>query len=78
MQDIYQQRNTWKFILAIVGTVILVITLFYSNYLARNLEENELKNAALLRRPLSFCSKTTTLMPMLACTILLSTTLPSL
>ena len=36
-----------KFILAIVGTVILVITLFYSNYLARNLEENELKNAAL-------------------------------
>ena len=57
MQDIYQQRNTWKFILAIVGTVILVITLFYSNYLARNLEENELKNAALLRRPLSFAAK---------------------
>lgn len=54
MQDIYQQRNTWKFILAIVGTVILVITLFYSNYLARNLEENELKNAALFKEAIVF------------------------
>ena len=54
MQDIYQQRNTWKFILAFVGTVILVITLFYSNYLARNLEENELKNAALFKEAIVF------------------------
>ncbi|MBK8701694.1 MAG: HAMP domain-containing histidine kinase [Saprospiraceae bacterium] len=54
MQDIYQQRNTWKFILAIVGAIILVITLFYSNYLAKNLEENELKNAALFKEAIVF------------------------
>lgn len=54
MQDIYQQRNTWKFILAIVGTIILVITLVYSNYLAKNLEENELKNAALFKEAIVF------------------------
>lgn len=54
MQDIYQQRNTWKFILAIVGAIILVITLVYSNYLARNLEENELKNAALFKESIVF------------------------
>lgn len=54
MQDIYQQRNTWKFILAFVGVIILVITLVYSNYLAQNLMQNELKNAALFKEAIAF------------------------
>ena len=57
MQDIYQQRNNWKIILAIVGTIILVITLFYSNYLAKNLEQNELKNATLFKDAIEFLQK---------------------
>jgi two-component sensor histidine kinase len=47
MSDIYTQRNNWKIVLAAIGSIILVITLFYSNYLAGKLEENELKNAKL-------------------------------
>ncbi|MBL0083998.1 MAG: hypothetical protein IPP37_16960 [Saprospiraceae bacterium] len=54
MQDIYQQRNTWKFILAFVGVIILVITLVYSNYLAQNLIQNRLKNAALFKEAIAF------------------------
>lgn len=54
MQDIYQQRNTWKIILALVGGVILIITMLYSNYLAKNLENNELKNAQLYKDALEY------------------------
>lgn len=54
MQDIYKQRNNWKIILGIVGAIILVITMLYSNYLAKNLERNELKNAQLYRDALDF------------------------
>jgi hypothetical protein len=57
MQDIYKQRNLWKIILGAVGTLILVITLFYSNYLARKLEENELKNAQLYSEALGDINK---------------------
>jgi signal transduction histidine kinase len=49
MQDIYKQRSNWKIILAIVGGLILVITLVYSNYLAKKLEESEQKNAGLYK-----------------------------
>ena len=54
MQDIYKQRNNWKIILGIVGGAILVITMLYSNYLAQNLERNELKNAQLYKDALEF------------------------
>jgi signal transduction histidine kinase len=57
MQDIYQQRSNWKIILAGVGMIILLITLFYSNYLAKNLEKNELKNAVLFRDAIDFIFK---------------------
>jgi signal transduction histidine kinase len=57
MSDIYKQRSNWKIILAIVGALILVVTLFYSNYLAKNLEENELKNAKLFKDALEFLQK---------------------
>ncbi len=52
MQDIYKQRSNWKIILAIVGAIILVITMVYSNYLAHKLEENELKNGKLFQEAL--------------------------
>lgn len=42
--DIYKQRSRWKFFLAMLGVVILSITLYYSNYLAQQLKENEKKN----------------------------------
>lgn len=54
MQDIYKQRNNWKIILGIVGAIILVITMLYSNYLAKNLEKNELKNAQLYKDALEY------------------------
>ncbi len=47
MQDIYQQRSNWKAILVIAGGVILLITLYYSNFLAQNLMKNEEKSAKL-------------------------------
>lgn len=54
MQDIYQQRSNWKFILAVIGAIILITTILYSNYLAKNLEENELKNAKVYEDAIEF------------------------
>ena len=54
MQDIYRQRSYLKIILAIAGFLILIITLIYSNYLARRLAENESKNAFLFKEALDF------------------------
>ncbi len=45
--DIYKQKSTWKIILAVAGILILLVTLFYSNYLADKLAENEEKNVKL-------------------------------
>lgn len=42
--DIYSQRSSWKMILAVAGTLVLVITLVYSNYLAEQLRESEERN----------------------------------
>ena len=53
-QDIYQQRSYWKAILAITGGIILIITVLYSNYLAKNLINNEQKNARLYASALEF------------------------
>ncbi|MFZ1787941.1 MAG: HAMP domain-containing sensor histidine kinase [Saprospiraceae bacterium] len=53
-QDIYQQRSYWKAILAIFGGIILIITVLYSNYLAKNLINNEQKNAKLYTSALEF------------------------
>ncbi len=59
MQDIYKQRSNWKIILAIVGTIILIITLIYSNYLAKKLMENELKNAGLYKDAIAYINDPT-------------------
>lgn len=53
-RDIYRQKSVWKYILAIVGALMLAVTLIYSSYLARNLKENELTNANLFKKSLNF------------------------
>ena len=41
--DIYSKRHTWKIILGLIAVIILIITSFYSNYLAQRLAEKESK-----------------------------------
>ena len=45
--DIYNKRQWWKIVLAIIGFIIVLITMFYSNYLADRLAENEKNNVSL-------------------------------
>ncbi len=45
--DIYNKRQWWKIVLAIIGLIIVLITMFYSNYLAERLAENEKNNVSL-------------------------------
>ena len=47
MEDIYSNRSRWKILLGIAGLIIVLITLFYSNYLATKLQENEKNNVEL-------------------------------
>ena len=47
MHDIYSRKSTWKALLLIVGLVIMMITVLYSNYLANRLKENERNNVEL-------------------------------
>lgn len=39
--DIYNQKSTWKIYLAIIGAVIVIVTMIYSSYLARRLADME-------------------------------------
>lgn len=41
------QNSSWKIILAVLGVAILLVTLYYSNYLAKELEAKELREAAI-------------------------------
>ena len=43
--DIYKKRSYWNLFLTIFGLIILIITLFYSNFLAKNLIQKEEANA---------------------------------
>jgi hypothetical protein len=45
--DIYERASTWKIYLALVGVVIVIITMYYSNFLANKLAANEVKNVKL-------------------------------
>lgn len=47
MQQFYDSQNKWKLVLALFGGMMLIITMYYSNYLATKLKENEEKNANL-------------------------------
>ncbi len=48
MIDIYTQRSRWKIYLAVAGISILLISLYYTNYLAQRLREGERNKALLL------------------------------
>ena len=48
MIDIYTPRSRWKIYLALAGISILLISLFYTNYLAQRLREGERNKASLL------------------------------
>lgn len=54
MLDIYKQRSNLKIFLALMGIVILMITLYYSNYLANNLKLGEEKNAIIYKEAYDF------------------------
>ena len=45
--DLYQKKSRWKFYLVLVGAVIVLISTIYSNYLARQLAEEERKKVEL-------------------------------
>jgi len=42
--DIYKKRSYWNILLATFGTLILIITLVYSNFLAQKLKDREEQN----------------------------------
>lgn len=48
MMDMHTQRSHWKIYLALAGIAILLISLFYTNYLAQRLREGERNKALLL------------------------------
>lgn len=41
------QNSSWKIVLAVLGIAILMITMYYSNYLANQLEQKEIREANL-------------------------------
>jgi len=53
----YKQRSGWNIALAIFGLGILMVTLFYSNYLANRLKASEEKNQELFIESLRFFAK---------------------
>ena len=46
--DIYTRKSRWKLYLALAGLLILIISIFYTNYLADRLAEGERNKAQLL------------------------------
>lgn len=52
--DIYAKKSKWKFVLALLGIIILLVTIFYSNDLARNLELAEEKNTVIYKMSQDF------------------------
>ncbi|GLR17838.1 sensor histidine kinase [Portibacter lacus] len=51
--ELYKSRSKWRILLAIFGMIIVVITSFYSYYLAQQLGEKELKSVKLFALALS-------------------------
>jgi len=52
--DIYTKKSNWKVVLGVMGLLILVITIVYSNYLATNLRVSEEKNKKLFSQAKEF------------------------
>jgi signal transduction histidine kinase len=58
--DIYTKKSNWKIVLGVMGLLILVVTIVYSNYLAERLKENEEKNKRIfINSTLSIATKET-------------------
>lgn len=47
--DIYKNKTSWKWLLAIMGIIIVLLSMFYSQYLAKNLAERELETVMLYK-----------------------------
>lgn len=45
--SMYSQKSSWKIILVLIGISILLITVYYANYLATELEKKELREVEL-------------------------------
>ena len=56
--DIYSRKSRWKLYLAIGGFLIVLITIFYSKYLADRLAENERNNVELFAETLRSANQT--------------------
>ncbi|MEZ4908142.1 MAG: HAMP domain-containing sensor histidine kinase [Saprospiraceae bacterium] len=39
--DIYRQKSWWKIVLLVIGIIIIIFTMFYTNYLSEQMAENE-------------------------------------
>lgn len=52
MFTVFNKSNSWKILLMIMGSIILIFTILYSNYLAENLKRNEEKNILLFKQAL--------------------------
>ncbi len=50
--SLFSNNNYWKFILMVLGSAILAVTILYSNFLADSLKINEEKNITILREAL--------------------------
>ena len=55
----YNQRSGWNIALAVFGIGILLVTLFYSNYLANKLKESEEKDKQLFIQATRFIADNT-------------------
>jgi len=47
--DIYKNKTTWKWLLAIMGILIVILSMSYANYLADNLADRDLQTGVLYR-----------------------------
>ncbi len=58
--DIYQKRSNWQKVIIVLGVIMLLVTIFYSNYLANQLEESENKNIAIYQEAIKQISNQNT------------------
>lgn len=50
--DIYNNKSRWKILLALIGAAIVIISMVYSQYLAKKLAERELMNVNIYKEAL--------------------------
>lgn len=48
--DFYTQQNKWKLILSLLGVILILSSLWYSNLLVNNVRERERENIRLWAR----------------------------